>query len=164
MARGRRLEREGRAGCVRTGLKKHAVMRAARGDRGGAGPDAARLRNRAAFAFGDIAEAKPNLYLTLNVRILSQAEAMGVLGGNGVAGEQHLLFLVAVGGQLLRVQMAPVRQAIEHLLAAHEPAPLPDKMAAFGISGGAAAGLKRLFMTHAPLAERIAALESIGAR
>lgn len=27
---------------------------------------------------GDIAEAKPNLYLTLNVRILSQAEEMGV--------------------------------------------------------------------------------------
>ena len=26
---------------------------------------------------GDIAEAKPNLYLTLNVRILSQAEEMG---------------------------------------------------------------------------------------
>ena len=27
---------------------------------------------------GDIAEAKPNLYLTLNIRILSQAEEMGV--------------------------------------------------------------------------------------
>ena len=40
-----------------------------------------------------------------------------------------------------------------------EPAPLPDKMAAFGISGGAAGGLKRLFMTHPPLEERIAALQ-----
>jgi heat shock protein HtpX len=38
------------------------------------------------------------------------------------------------------------------------PAPLPDKMAAFGISGGLASGLKRLFMTHPPLEERIAAL------
>ncbi len=48
--------------------------------------------------------------------------------------------------------------ALQRLRAAHEPAPLPDKMAAFGISGGAAAGLKRLFMTHPPLDERIAAL------
>ena len=36
-------------------------------------------------------------------------------------------------------------------------------MAAFGIAGGAPQGWKRLFMTHPPLAERIAALESIGA-
>lgn len=36
--------------------------------------------------------------------------------------------------------------------------PLPEKMAAFGINGGVAAGLKRLFMTHPPLEERIAAL------
>lgn len=49
--------------------------------------------------------------------------------------------------------------ALERLRAAHEPAPLPDKMAAFGISGGAGAGLRRLFMTHPPLEERIAALQ-----
>jgi heat shock protein HtpX len=36
---------------------------------------------------------------------------------------------------------------------------LPDQMAAFGISGGAGSGLKRLFMTHPPLEERIAALK-----
>lgn len=36
---------------------------------------------------------------------------------------------------------------------------LPDQMAAFGISGMAASGLKRLFMTHPPLEERIAALK-----
>lgn len=36
--------------------------------------------------------------------------------------------------------------------------PLPDKMAAFGIAGGRGTGLKRLFMTHPPLEERIAAL------
>jgi heat shock protein HtpX len=36
--------------------------------------------------------------------------------------------------------------------------PLPDKMAAFGINGGPGSGLKRLFMTHPPLEERIAAL------
>jgi heat shock protein HtpX len=36
---------------------------------------------------------------------------------------------------------------------------LPDQMAAFGISGGGAHGLKRLFMTHPPLEERIEALK-----
>ncbi len=40
------------------------------------------------------------------------------------------------------------------------PAPLPEKMAAFGIAGGGAGGLKRLFMTHPPIEERIAALEA----
>ncbi|HXV41289.1 MAG TPA: protease HtpX [Steroidobacteraceae bacterium] len=38
--------------------------------------------------------------------------------------------------------------------------PLPDKMAAFGISGGMGQGLKRLFMSHPPLEERIAALRA----
>jgi heat shock protein HtpX len=44
------------------------------------------------------------------------------------------------------------------------PAPLPDKMAAFGIAGGGGGGfnLRRLFMTHPPLEERIAALEAAG--
>lgn len=45
-------------------------------------------------------------------------------------------------------------------LAALHPAPLPDKMAAFDISGSRGSGLKRLFMTHPPLEERIAALEN----
>ena len=49
--------------------------------------------------------------------------------------------------------------ALERLRATHEPAPLPDKMAAFGISGGTGFGLKKLFMTHPPLEERIAALK-----
>ena len=33
--------------------------------------------------------------------------------------------------------------------------------AAFGISGGMAQGFKRLFLSHPPLSERIAALESL---
>ncbi len=40
---------------------------------------------------------------------------------------------------------------------------LPDQMAAFGISGAFGRGLKRLFMTHPPLEERIAALQSLPA-
>lgn len=35
---------------------------------------------------------------------------------------------------------------------------LPDQMAAFGISGSPGSGIRRLFMTHPPLQERIAAL------
>jgi heat shock protein HtpX len=52
----------------------------------------------------------------------------------------------------------------EHMIAAlerlkqNQPAPLPENMATMGIAGGRAAGLKRLFMTHPPLEERIAAL------
>jgi heat shock protein HtpX len=48
-------------------------------------------------------------------------------------------------------------------LAAAQPGPLPDQLAAFGINdgrgGGIGQGLRRLFMTHPPIAERIAALE-----
>ncbi|MDP3420515.1 MAG: protease HtpX [Thiobacillus sp.] len=50
--------------------------------------------------------------------------------------------------------------ALERLNSLH-PAPLPEKMAAFGIAGGGAHGLKRLFMTHPPLEERIAALRNV---
>jgi heat shock protein HtpX len=49
--------------------------------------------------------------------------------------------------------------ALERLKAAH-PQPLPSQMAAFGIAGGPGAGLKRLFMSHPPLDERIEALRN----
>jgi heat shock protein HtpX len=55
--------------------------------------------------------------------------------------------------------------ALERLKLNHEkPAQLPDQMAAFGISGGVGAGLKRLFMSHPPLDERIAALRATDGR
>jgi heat shock protein HtpX len=50
--------------------------------------------------------------------------------------------------------------ALERLMR-HAPHPLPDQMAAFGISGGMGQGLKRLFMSHPPLEERIAALRAL---
>jgi len=50
--------------------------------------------------------------------------------------------------------------ALRRLQLAHEQAHLPDQLAAFGISGGIGSGLKSLFMSHPPLEERIAALES----
>jgi len=49
--------------------------------------------------------------------------------------------------------------ALQRLKAAHEPAQLPDQMAAFGISGQRNHGWKRLFMSHPPLDERITALQ-----
>ena len=49
--------------------------------------------------------------------------------------------------------------ALERLKQSHE-APLPDQLAAFGIVGGIGHGLKRLFMSHPPLEERITALQS----
>lgn len=49
--------------------------------------------------------------------------------------------------------------ALERLKAAHEPSHLPNQMAAFGINDGRDGGWKRLFMSHPPLDERIAALQ-----
>ena len=48
--------------------------------------------------------------------------------------------------------------ALEKLKINHEQTVLPEKMAAFGISGGS--GFSRLFMTHPPLDERIEALRA----
>ncbi|MBA4416560.1 MAG: protease HtpX [Syntrophus sp. (in: bacteria)] len=48
--------------------------------------------------------------------------------------------------------------ALERLQKTANQPHLPDQMAAFGISGGVGSGLKRLFMTHPPLEERIEAL------
>lgn len=68
-----------------------------------------------------------------------QREFRADRGGANLAGRQHMI------------------AALERLNSLH-PAPLPEKLAAFGISGGGGGGLKRLFMTHPPLEERIAAL------
>ena len=53
--------------------------------------------------------------------------------------------------------------ALERLMAEvrrRQPQGLPDKFAAFGINGGKPSGFKRLFMSHPPLEERIAALRA----
>jgi heat shock protein HtpX len=50
--------------------------------------------------------------------------------------------------------------ALRALQRRSEPEDLPGEFAAFGISGRMAGGMKRLFLSHPPLEERIAALES----
>ena len=62
-------------------------------------------------------------------------------GGANLAGRQNMI------------------SALQRLGGLH-PQPLPDKMAAFGIAGGVGDGFKRLFTTHPPLEERIAALRA----
>ncbi len=48
--------------------------------------------------------------------------------------------------------------ALQRLQSIHQPSKLPEQMAAFGINGGMAEGFKKLFLSHPPLEERIAAL------
>ena len=56
-----------------------------------------------------------------------------------------------------RQKMANALRALKRV---SEPEDLPGEFAAFGISGGMGNGLKKLFMSHPPLDERIAALET----
>ncbi len=69
-----------------------------------------------------------------------QREFRADAGGASLAGRQKMI------------------AALERLKMNQEQAMLPEKMAAFGISGGK--GFSRLFMTHPPLEERIEALRS----
>lgn len=71
-----------------------------------------------------------------------QREFRADAGGAGLAGREGMI------------------AALERLKTAHGPAALPDSMKAFGISGGG--GISRLFMSHPPLDERIAALRGAG--
>lgn len=56
-----------------------------------------------------------------------------------------------------REKMASALRALQRQ---HEPEDLPGEFAAFGINGGLGSGMKKLFMSHPPLEERIAALEN----
>ena len=68
-------------------------------------------------------------------------------------------FRADVGGASLagRNKMIAALQALQR---GHEPHDLPGEFAAFGISGGLGSGIKKLFMSHPPLQERIAALRA----
>jgi heat shock protein HtpX len=72
---------------------------------------------------------------------------------------RHREFRADAGGARLAGRERMIA-ALERLKAGHN-ATLPDQLAAFGISGHRASGFKRLFMSHPPLDERIAALRRI---
>src|SRR5512145_3113493 len=89
-----------------------------------------------------VAEIVLGLFATMIVMWFSrQREFRADAGGAHLAGREHMI------GALERLQQT-------------HAGPLPEKMAAFGISGPIAGGLKRLFMTHPPIEERIAALRA----
>ena len=89
-----------------------------------------------------VAEMVLGILMSIIVMWLSrQREFRADSGGAALAGKQSMI---------------SAWQALQR----QHPTPLPDKMAAFGISGGGGAGLKHLFMTHPPLEERIAALQA----
>jgi heat shock protein HtpX len=68
-------------------------------------------------------------------------------------------FKADAGGARL-TSNAKMASALRALQRVHEPQDLPSgEFAAFGISGGIGEGFKRLFTSHPPLEERIAALE-----
>ena len=64
-------------------------------------------------------------------------------GGAGLAGRQKMI------------------AALQRLQALHNPTHLPDQLVAFGINGGLAEGMRKLFMSHPPLSERITALQAM---
>lgn len=66
----------------------------------------------------------------------------------------------ADAGAASLVGHADMAAALRRLQGNSGPTQLPDQMNALGISGGVGDGLKKLFMTHPPLEQRIAALES----
>ena len=54
----------------------------------------------------------------------------------------------------------PMIRALQRL-AAGQPAELPESLEAFGISGSKRHGIQKLFMSHPPIEERIAALQRV---
>ncbi len=74
---------------------------------------------------------------------------------------RHREFRADAGGARLagRAKMIGALQRLKQMSAQSR---LPSEMAAFGITGGLGQGLKRLFSSHPPLDERIAALREAG--
>jgi heat shock protein HtpX len=67
-------------------------------------------------------------------------------------------FRADAGGASLAGQRKMIA-ALEKLRMLSEPSRLPGELAAFGIVGSLGEGLKKLFLSHPPLEERIAALQ-----
>jgi len=72
---------------------------------------------------------------------------------------RHREFRADAGGARLAGRDKMVA-ALERLAQNHGESTLPKQIAAFGISGGVGHGLKKLLMSHPPLAERISTLRN----
>lgn len=91
-----------------------------------------------------VAELVLGILATIIVMWFSrQREFRADAGGANLAGRQKMV------------------NALQRLQASVAQPHLPDQLAAFGISGAIGKGLQRLFMSHPPLAERIAALQAM---
>jgi heat shock protein HtpX len=91
------------------------------------------------------------------VSLLAQV-VLGVLASMiTMAFSRHREFRADQGGAQLAGRHKMIA-ALERLQSQHGENSLPKEVAAFGISGHMAVGLKRLFMSHPPLPERIEAL------
>ncbi|AXK72270.1 protease HtpX [Lysobacter sp. TY2-98] len=75
---------------------------------------------------------------------------------------RHREFRADAGGAHLAGREKMIA-ALEKLSRNHGETTLPKQVQAFGISGGVAHGMRRLFMTHPPLTERIEALRRLPA-
>jgi heat shock protein HtpX len=93
-----------------------------------------------------VAEIVLGLFASMIVMWFSRRrEFRADAGGAQLAGTSSMI------GALERLKIEQQRR---------QPAGLPAQMAAFGISAGVPHGFKRLFMSHPPLDERIAALQA----
>jgi len=72
---------------------------------------------------------------------------------------RHREFRADAGGAQLAGRTKMI-EALRALQRSHEPQDLPGELAAFGISGGMRSGFSKLFLSHPPLEERIAALQN----
>jgi heat shock protein HtpX len=113
------------------------VDKALNGDRGG--------RGMGYFVAVMVAEMVLGVLASVIVLWFSrQREFRADAGGAHLAGRENMI-----------AALERLKQGVE--------APLPDQMRAFGIGGGTSSGLGRLFMSHPPLDERIAALRAASA-
>ena len=92
------------------------------------------------------------------VTVMAAQIVLGFLAGMVVAWfSRQREFRADAGGARLAGTTSMIG-ALEALKRVHSPTALPEKMAAFGISGGEVSGFQKLMMSHPPLDERIAAL------
>jgi len=94
------------------------------------------------------------------VTVIAAQIVLGFLAGMVVAWfSRQREFRADAGGAHLAGTNSMIG-ALEALKRVHSPTALPEQMKAFGINDAAPTGLQRLLMSHPPLDERIAALNS----